>query len=234
MRRVVTCPECGTTSRVGLTVALLAVAFGGAPAPSNALTAKHAKFVATLTGTQHESSTVPGEPGSPCPTTVESTENLGFQTRAPFKLDVTYLGSQMIVGPRGSEARLTATGSVVRSKTGVACADPDDRDKPLDCGTRQFSRWRLFVQAADGGLNLQQEPLERRDLFANCTPFGTHFPQLLSPEDRLVVAHVSRRTILDRRRKTITVNAHATETDRLDGGGSTRTTLSYTLKLRRR
>jgi hypothetical protein len=218
--------------RVLASVAALAVVALGA-APAHALTAKSAKFKATLRGTQLESSSVPADPASDCPA-VQTRENLGFSARAPFKVELSYLGKELFVGNTG-RVKVSTTGSVAREKNAVACGDKDDRDKPLDCGIRHFPKWELDLQT--GGLrdlNLIEGPLERTDLFDNCTPFGDHFPVLIGADENPIVGHLSRRRVLDRHKKTIVVTAHGNVTERLTGGGSTRNSLSWTLMLRRR
>jgi hypothetical protein len=222
-----------STRGLPLALALAALALSATPASAGLVIPKTAKFKAKLRGTQLESSSVPADPASGCPA-VQTRENLGFSARAPFKVELSYLGKELFVGNTG-RVKVSTTGSVTREKNAVACGDKDDRDKPLDCGIRHFPKWELDLQT--GGLrdlNLIEGPLERTDPFDNCTPFGDHFPVLMGAGEKPIVGHLSKRRILDRHKKTIVVTAHGNVTERLTDGGSTRNSLSWTLTLRRR
>ena len=221
------------THRLSLTLALALPVLGLAATPASALVARTAKFRATLKGTQVESSTVPADPANCDAPTVQTRETLSFQQRAPFRIELTWLGSELFVG-RTNSVNISTTGNVTRQKSGFTCGDSDDRDKALDCGTRHFPRWLVNLQAFGHNMNLLEGALERRDLFSNCTPIGQHFPEMLAPEERPIVARVSKAATLNRHRRTIVLTAHRTVTERLDRGGTTRTTLDWTLRLTRR
>src|SRR4051812_27893437 len=102
-----------STRGLPLALALAALALSATPA-SGLVIPKTAKFKATLRGTQLESSSVPADPASGCPA-VQTRENLGFSARAPFKVELSYLGKELFVGNTG-RVKVSTTGSVTREK----------------------------------------------------------------------------------------------------------------------
>jgi hypothetical protein len=211
------------------------------PASASALVAQSATFEATLRGSQLETSSVPGDPDQPddCPP-VQTKENVNFHTPAPQLIDISYLGSEMFVfGHHLSSANIYTNGTVAREKNAVGCEGPDDPHKALDCGTRQFSRWRLTFQASGPdphrNLELLDANPERTDPFDNCTPLSVHFPEVIWTGQRptWILARVSKAEILDPQQRTIVLSADGTVSDRGESGGSYSNSLNWTLTLHR-